>query len=867
MGDRSTMPKFSVDRPAVQRRLDDGVRGPLTLVVAPAGSGKTFSLNQWVGSHPATQVVWLAVEPGDDEPVRFAQHLWEVLPGEKPDIEEWIGRVGSPGHGLGSSFLEELASQIGTLGDVVFIIDDLDNLSNVSLLQDLGQLAKLVHPNVHLILSTRIDLPVPWSRYRLNAGLVEIRQRDLAFDEVEAAALVEHVSGRSLTSDSIAALVKRTEGWAAGLQLAAVTLQTSEDPDEFIAELSGDDRLIAEYLSEEVLQRQTEDVRSFLLSVSVVEEICAELAEELTGDSRAQLILEQLEQDSVFLMPLDNRRHWFRFHHLFRELLRFRLRSEGATAEPDLLRRAASWHLDRGEIRTAIEYFLRARAWNSALSAIVSLGTETFEKGEMAAVIGWINQIPVPVLRARHDIELLLALLQLAEGQAVQAEDSLRRIATDPMASPGEQACARASLPGLAEWRHRPEVSISMAEDALGILGQIAPADVPQIMGLTDHRSLEIVALFSGGQAHFLCGHFEAAEQWLLRSLAAKGASYSTWRISGLGSLALTHAWCGNLEDAETEAAEALALASEAGRLSHPASAEAYLARSLVFIERGEPHRGALALHEGMHRATQNRRTHLQWIGRFGMALLQEAGGQGDEAKIGLMAAESDIGAPAPPIVGERMLAFQARQLCRDGRPDLALRLCTRSVGDLPSLAMEGATAALLQDDPPLAEKLLNMTSPPNGATQPLQLVRWSTVSALLAQRVGLEAQARLHMSASMELAERHSLIEVFVRGGPHVLQLVSTLIDRRSTLRDAILRRAREANSAPRDSTLVEPLTQRELEILSYLPSRLTNAELASRCYVSVNTVKTHVARIYRKLGVANRDEAVARAEDLGLV
>ena len=241
-------------------------------------------------------------------------------------------------------------------------------------------------------------------------------------------------------------LVNRTEGWAAGLQLAGVTLRLHPDAEAFVTQFSGDDRLIADYLTEEVLEAQTEGRRKLLLHISVLDEMCADLVSHLTGESNAQLVLEELERESMFLVALDTRREWFRFHHLFRDLLRFRLQAEDPPAAELLLRRAADWHFDRGRSDAGVECLLRAKDWSGALEVILNSGSGVLERGEMATVIGWIRRIPESARSGRRDVSLLLGALLLTEGQAAEAEDIFRRVTIDPGASPAERACAQCSL-------------------------------------------------------------------------------------------------------------------------------------------------------------------------------------------------------------------------------------------------------------------------------------------------------------------------------------------------------------------------------------------------------------------------------------
>ena len=323
---RSASPAPAVDRPELIRRLDRALERPLSLVVAPAGSGKTVLLTQWVARHPETAVAVLSLEPSDDDPVRFARRLLATLARLDEGVADVGTQVSLTGDGVGLAFVEALAAQLAGFPETAIIIDDLHRLSNAGLLADLGALVQLLPRHVHLILASRTDLPLAWSRHRLRHDVLEIRQSDLAFDGVQAGELVCRVSGRPVPDEGVAALVRRTEGWAAGLQLAALTLQGQDDPGAIIAGFSGQDRLVADYLSGEVLEAQPERVRDFLLHASVADELCADLATELTREPAAQLLLEDLERQSMFLVPLDAKRQWYRFHHLFRDLLRYRLR-------------------------------------------------------------------------------------------------------------------------------------------------------------------------------------------------------------------------------------------------------------------------------------------------------------------------------------------------------------------------------------------------------------------------------------------------------------------------------------------------------------------------------------------------------------
>ncbi len=302
-------PIHTIDRPLLRQQLDDVLDRPLGLITAPAGAGKSVLLAQWVNAHPELDVVFLALDATDDDPVRFSERLLQGLAAIDAAFVDFSPLVDLHGGGLGTPLIEALAAQLMTLAQTVIILDDLHRLTNKVLLADLGRLVDSLPPNAHLILSTRADISFPWGHHRLTKGVTEIRQVDLAFDQSDGEELLERIANQHLSSDSVAALLSRTEGWAAGLQLAGITLRGLDDPSEFVTEFSGNDRLIADYLGEEVLEAQSESRRALLLQVSVLDAMCADLITHLTGVADAQSVLEELERESMFLGPTGQSPH------------------------------------------------------------------------------------------------------------------------------------------------------------------------------------------------------------------------------------------------------------------------------------------------------------------------------------------------------------------------------------------------------------------------------------------------------------------------------------------------------------------------------------------------------------------------------
>ena len=552
-----------------------------------------------------------------------------VWPLSIPTSPTWPALVSLHGGGLGAPLLEALEAQLAELPEVVIVLDDLHHLSNSTLIADLGSLAHLVPPNIHLVLSTRTDLPIAWSRHRLNQELIEIRQADLALDDADSALLLEHITGRSLGADRVAALVARTEGWAAGLQLAGMTLRLYNDSDEFITQFSGDDRLIADYLSEEVLHSLPDDRRELLLSISVLDTMCADLVTHLTDEPNAQLVLDQLERESMFLVSLDTRRQWFRFHHLFRDMLRFTLRAEHPAREPDLLTRAASWHLERGEVDAGVEYLLGARNWTEALEVIMTRGSEVFERGEMATVIRWISQVPESARKGRRDVSLLFGNPQGTGGTSGQRRGH-------PWAS-GDRPRSHRRRAGVCTGLPRFPGPVAVPPRCLHRHGCPRPRPAQPRRRRTNprlHESDTPSVSRDGDRFVLWAWHICKPEQ----SIKLGTGSTGDWqpevrRIRSGRSVASAPSGCwrpGAAIPNEPSALsdEALAIAREVGLLAHPSAADAYLASALAALERGEPGRASLSLHEGTLRAEANRRSQLSWFGHLEGALLQEADGR-----------------------------------------------------------------------------------------------------------------------------------------------------------------------------------------------------------------------------------------------
>jgi LuxR family maltose regulon positive regulatory protein len=356
-------------------------------------------------------------------------------------------------------------------------------------------------------------------RLRVRGEVAELRQDALALDAAEIDDLVREIGSVSLAEDQIARVVSRTEGWVAGVQLAALSMRDATDVDQFVDYFAGDDRAIADYLTGEILAHQPPEVRRFLLRTAVLERLTAPLCDALTGDSDGQRMLDELERRGLFLSPLDNRRRWFRYHRLFRDVLRYNLVAEDRDLERILLHRAANWHLAEGHLDDAIGYLIEARAWDQIIDLVLHHGRAMWERGDATVALRWLDAVPERSLSPRASVRLARAALNVMVGRMLTADEILGELEANPTLTPGEQMYVDMLRAAMVQYGLAPSRVIDAADRVLAALGTPAAAEVPDIMGLGLPARAEIAAVASKGRALFYDGDTAGARQWVARAL------------------------------------------------------------------------------------------------------------------------------------------------------------------------------------------------------------------------------------------------------------------------------------------------------------------------------------------------------------
>jgi LuxR family transcriptional regulator, maltose regulon positive regulatory protein len=894
-----TRPGFVV-RPRLADRLAPAQGGELTLVCAPAGFGKTALLADWA-RRSQRPVAWLSLDDGDNDPVRFWRHAAAALDTVRPGVAD---RVGALLQGLQPPSFEAVVTALvnelaGVAEEVVLVLDDYHLIQAPQVHQSLEFLIQHLPARLRLVLASRADPPLPLARLRAGGQLGELRERDLRFGPQEAAKLLRAAVGRDLPEAAVAALADRTEGWVAGLQLVAMSLQGRSDIAAFVAGFSGSHRYVLDYLAEEVLDRQPEPLRTFLLESSILERLSGPLCEAVTGRADSQQLLEQMERSNLFLVPLDEVRGWWRYHHLFADLLRARLARERPERLPELHRAAAAWSEQHGLVDDAVRHALAAGDALWAARLIEEHWDAMLWRSEDITFRRWLQALPAELVRSRPRLclaqaygALLSGRLEAVEPLLADAQQAFAAVAEEPYEpSAGRALSLLANLPAaitlapamLARERGDAERTAEFAEQALT---HLTDAD----------RTLRHFARYYLAMADWLRGRLAEAEQTLAGLAAeqvAAGARYLVPLYHDLGQVQRAR---GHLGAALRTYERALGIASRAGRALPPAGI-AHVDIAEVLYERGE-------LDPALDHATQGvaLSRQLGWARQLGaglaiLAWIRQARGDRPAAMAAITEA-SEVG-PSPEVVDlfNPLPALRARLALAHGEAaDAARWVQQRGLGvdDEPSYAREREYLVLVrvlltQRAPQRTLGLLDRLhalAAAQGRTG--SVIEARALQALARSAGGDQGGALGVLAEALALAAAEGYLRVFVDEGPPMAALLHQLLAGRRQERPAAagavphehlarLVEAFERAGLPVRAPvgrggvvvagLVEPLTAREVEVLQLLAAGAPNRAIAERLVVTPETVKKHLSHLFDKLGAANRTQAVARARELRLL
>ena len=907
-------PGFVV-RPRLVDRLDQGLTRDLILVCAPAGSGKTALLADWAG-RGQRPVAWLSLDGGDNDPARFWRHTAAALERVRPGIGGRVGPLlGPPAppsfEGLVTALINELAAP-PAVDEAVLVLDDYHLIDAQPVHAGLTFLLEHLPPGLHLVLASRSDPPLPLPRLRARGQLAELRAADLRFTAEEADALLREAAGGGLPGTAVAALTTRTEGWAAGLQLAALSLRGQADVTEFVATFSGSHRYVLDYLAGEVLDRQTAQVREFLLDTSVLERLSGELCDAVTGRSGGQAMLEAIERANLFLVPLDEVRGWWRYHQLFADLLRARVLQEQPGRVPALHRAAAGWHEAHGLADDAVRHAVAAGDMSWAARLIEQYFDAVYLTGESATLQRWLAQLPAELVRSRPRLGLALTFMALVSGdvQAVAAPlDAAERASAapadpadsaDPFApSVGRAASLLANIPAALAIGHAWLAYLH--GDAEGMAGFAAQARSRLADG---EWMLESIYRLNLALAEWLRGRLDEAERGFASGIAGwLAADQRGLAVGGYNFLGQVQRAQGQLDRAAGTYQQILSITGpqRPGGAAPPLAGYAYVGLAELAYQRDELDTARRHATDGIARSRQLSESQPLANGLTTLAWIRQA--EGDAAGALDAISEAERAAPGPAVANllNPVPALRARLLLAQGDLAAAARWTKErgiSRDDTPTYAREQeylvlARVLLAQDLAgqafALLERLLAAAAAQDRTGSVIEI---RALQALALAAAGDEDGAVSALVGALTLACPQGYVRVFADEGPPMAALLGRLVAaqraRQAPARDVpldclarVLRAfggadraagsgrpaAAPGRRAAAAAGLVEPLTARELEVLGFLAAGASNQRIAEELVVSLDTVKKHVSHVLGKLGATNRTEAVARARQLAVL
>ncbi|MEC4573165.1 LuxR C-terminal-related transcriptional regulator [Streptomyces virginiae] len=870
------VPKTLVHRPELLRRLTAGVRGPLTLINGPAGSGKTVLTAHWAaaGGRAPRAPLWLTVEP-DDAPGVFWAYVLEALHRGGVELPAAVGRP-TRAEGVTQSFLVRLAAGLAESAQpVVLVLDQFDTAQPPAMTEGLDFVLRHAAGGLRIVLTSRTDSLLPLHRYRAAGEIAEIRHADLRFTHADAEALLgEH--RLDISQAGIRLLMRRTEGWAAGVRLCALAMQRSPDPEAFVRQFAADRTTIADYLLREVLDAQPADTQDLLLRVSVTDRVHPDLADALTGRDDAARTLAGLARDNAFLEQVDASA-WYRLHPLFAEVLRAHLRQRHPGLEQQLHGRAARWLAGTGRLTEAVVQGAAAGDWPFAAGQLVDdLAIGRLFTGLEAEQLNRAFA-PLPAEAPGAAPALVGAAARLVVQDLPGYEDAARR--ADARLSPGSGAAARFSRAFLGVLAGRatgdPAATERAAADAARVLGELPP---PRVAAHPELRALLLAAL---GAVRLGAGRPDAAESALTAAVEAcagpgtdPGTQYPL--CDALGSLALAELMRGRLRQAAEHARASLAVAEQAALPPERRSGAGHLVLAGVAVEHDDlpAARSHLDLATAIAAAGPRPDAVAAVLAAVIGARIAAYEGDGEAALAVLTRRRPAATAAATPApvsawaVDELAVAESAAHLAR-GDAAAALRVLDAAPCGRPEHLLARARALLAAGRTgPAARELAGLPAD-EGLAAPARLAA-CLLRARLAAAEGDTEEARRRQAEAADLARPEGLrlrLPPFAESGPRVRRAPGEAARPPA-------RRSRPADGPPpvmappvMAPPVVESLSARETEVLRQAARMLSTEEIAAELYVSANTVKTHLKSIYRKLGVTRRSDAVHRAQDLGLL
>ena len=890
-------PGTRIARPRLCEHLTRGGGATLTVISAPAGFGKTTAVTEWLESLPldGPRRAWVSLDERDNDPVTFWTYVVAAL---RTALGSEFG-VGSftllqssqaPLDAVIATLLNELVT-VHT--DVVLVLDDYHMISTPEIHESVTLLLERLPPRVRVVIASRVDPPLPLGRLRVGGRLVEVRARDLRFTADETAAYLKRAAGAPLSAGDVTALAERTEGWVAALQLAALSMNGRDDISSFIAEFAGDDHFIVDYLAEEVLDRQTDDVRRFLLRTSILDRLNGSLCDAVTGQDGGKATLERLERANMFLIPLDDRRRWYRYHHLFADVLKAHLVDEQPAAVAELHGRASAWYASNGEPAEGIRHALAAGDFALAADLAEAAIPAWRRDRQEATIRRWVQLLPDDVIRKRPVlmVDLVGALASIGEfaddtEERLDEAERLVELATAGPSEAGHEVIVvrheqMRSLPAAIEM-YRAAIALTHGDfDGTRLHGRRALDMAPE-----DEHLVRAAAAALVGLAAWARGDLDAACDGYSESIDGLRRAGHIADVLGCSiALADLRLAQGRSRDAMRIYTEALELGASHGGAPLRGTADMHVGLSDVHRERGDLDAALEHLRLSAELGEHNGLPQHPYRSRLAMARLRAAEGDIEAALALLDDAErvytTDFSPSVRPIpavraglladhgnLSEALAWVRERGLTTDDDLDYVGEFEHVILARVLLAQFRAERSAGSVDDAIRLLKRLLVAAEAGGRNG--DLLQILVLLALCEDARGHRPAAVAHLERAIDLAEPEGYIRLFLDEGPRIRPLLEAVAAQGSSA--AYIGRILEASPQrpPRraaEQPLVDPLSDRELDVLRLLTSELTGPEIARELMVSLNTMRTHTKNIYSKLGVTNRRAAVGQAEELQLL
>jgi LuxR family maltose regulon positive regulatory protein len=860
-----------IPRQRLIERLSTALDYKITLISAPAGFGKTTLLSEWIHiSELNKRIAWVSLDKGDNDPVRFWHYFVAALGGLKSSIsEKALPMLHSPQPPPIESALTTLINEVTAIPDnFAVVLDDYHMVESQAIRNGITFLIDHLPPQMHLVIASRADPSLPLSRLRGRGLMIEIRADDLRFTIDETTAFLNELMGLSLTGEHIAALEARTEGWITGLQMAALSMQGRKDVLGFIATFTGSHRYILDYLIEEVLQQQPADIQDFLLKTSLLDRLTPPLCDAVTGRSDSHKILLALERANLFIVPLDESRQWYRYEHLFADLLQHQLGVVSGAKDVSILHaRASQWHEINGFPADAVHHAIAAQDWERAVTLIRDASDTLMRHGEVTTLLSWIQALPDEVTHTHLELSKDYSWALILTGQIDAAESYLgyaKQAAEGEPTLLGEIIAMQAYIARAQGDDHR---TIELSEQALSLLPQ-------------GNLEVRCIVALNLGIAQWHSGHLAEAEQALNEANHAGQQSGNDYvRANALSLLGVIHAAWGKLYQGAQLCREAIGSVGQS-----PVSALAHILLGTLLYEWNDLQAATDHIQLGIQLGQLTGSVEIQSLGYRTLARTKQA--QADTA--GALKALQKVdhlmeSVSVPSLDRARNATCHMQVALAQGDIGAAMHWAEQVSEDAdsspfyPRLNLTQARLYIAQDQKAAAaEQLQAHYEKAVQAGWQYGAIETRLLQALAAPE---NTAARSFLTDALRQAQSEGYIRTFVDKGESLIPLLREAKDQDinpdyiAKLLDSFQTEAEKRKRAIKVSApyatqdLIEPLSERELEVLRLLAIGLSNREIARRLVISVGTAKTHVHNILSKLNASGRTQAIARARELELI